>query len=73
MNLTDALIALNYFFLEGPAPACLDSADTDDDGVLNLTDGVFLLNFLFLDGPLPAAPFPDQGVDPTEDELSCLN
>ena len=45
--------------------------DANDDGVLNLTDPVRLLRYRFVGGaPLPP-PFPDPGIDPTEDDLSC--
>jgi len=59
LNLTDAIVVLNYLFLAGPPPACLDAADVDDTGVLNLTDPIYLLNYLFLAGPGPKPPGPN--------------
>ena len=49
---------LNYLFLGDKAPACLEAADSNDDGALDLSDGVFVLAFLFLDGPAPPPPGP---------------
>jgi hypothetical protein len=72
LNLTDALFILNYLFLSGPTPSCMDAADTNDDGLHNLTDGVFLLTHLFLNGPPPPPPHPAAGPDPTPDPFGCL-
>jgi hypothetical protein len=72
-NLADVLIALNYLFLEGPAPSCLDSLDADDSGALNLADPLRVLNYLFANAGSapPASPFPLSGPDPTPDGLEC--
>jgi hypothetical protein len=72
-DLTDALFIVNWLFLAGPTPGCIDSADVDDSARVDVTDAVVLLNFLFLSGPMPAAPFPNVGEDETLDELTCLN
>ncbi len=68
VDLTDAITVLNFLFLGGPQPDCMDGADADDTGVLDLTDAVYSLNFQFLAGPRPPDPGPDDcNVDPTED------
>jgi hypothetical protein len=73
VELTDGVFTLNYLFLGGPAPKCLDAADVDDNGQVNLGDAVRIFNFLFLGGPPPAAPFPVYEADPTDDDsVSCL-
>ncbi len=75
LDLTDPVSVLNYQFLAGPIPACLDAADADDSGSLDLTDAVYSLNYQFLAGPRPPAPGPDTcGPDPTDDpagDLGC--
>ena len=38
---------------------------------LQITDGIAVLNHLFLGGPAPALPYPDCGLDPTDDLLGC--
>ena len=38
---------------------------------LDLTDPVFLLQHLFQSGPAPPPPFPDAGLDPTQDPMTC--
>ena len=69
LELTDAVRILNFLFLGGAAPACLDAADSDDNARIELTDAVVLLGFLFLGNRPPAEPL-DCDVDPTEDDLS---
>ena len=68
INITDGIFILNFLFLGGPNPPCEDAADADDSNAINITDGIYVLNFLFLGGPDPAAPYPDCGTDPDEDE-----
>jgi hypothetical protein len=74
-NLADAVYTLNYLFLGGTEPECLEAADDDDNGTINLTDPVRLLNYLFLGGPAPPAPGPgpgDCGEDPAgSPNLGC--
>lgn len=71
LELNDAVVVLNFFFLSGPAPRCLDAADFSDAGEVSLTSAVAILNFIFLGGPPPAVPFPNAGLDPTPDSLPC--
>ena len=75
VNLTDGIFLLNFLFLGGPPPPCLDAADANDDGDLNITTGVYLFNFLFLGGPPPPAPgHVTCGSDGTpETTLGCLS
>ena len=71
LNLVDALGVLNYLFLGGAAPDCLDRADVNDDGNVMLSDALGLLNYLFVpSAATPALPFPDPGSDPTPDTLA---
>ena len=68
MNITDAVFILNYLFLGGRQPDCLDAADSDDDGTLSITDGVRILGVLFLGtGIIP--PPNVCGPDPTAEDL----
>lgn len=71
LELTDAVFILAHLFRSQREPTCLKAADADDDGTVNLTDAVYLLNFLFLGRRAPPLPFPDCGIDPTNDELTC--
>lgn len=70
-NISDAIVILEFLFLGGETPACLDAADVDDSGDLAITDGIALLGFLFLSGPPPEPPFPYAGLDFTPDDLEC--
>lgn len=70
LEITDAIVILNWLFTGGPTPRCMDAADSDDDGKVNLTDAIRTLFFLFGGGPPPAAPGPGVcGADPTADGL----
>ena len=71
-DISDAFVALNWLFLGGPAPECMDAADADDTGVIELTDPVYFLSWRFLGGPRPPAPsLATCGPDPSEDPLGC--
>ena len=74
LNITDAIHILRFLFAGEPAMlGCMDAADVDDDGSVAINDAVYLLNFLFRRGlPLPD-PFPECGLDPTEDTLGCMS
>ncbi len=75
IDLTDPVTVLNFQFLAGPRPGCMDAADSDDSGTLDLTDAVYSLNYQFLAGPAPPNPGPDAcGTDTTDDvggDLGC--
>jgi hypothetical protein len=78
IDISDPIFILDFLFLGGTAPVCLDAADIDDDGALSLTDGIRLLNYLFLSDAPPPPPGPNCGEDPTADPLeecgeSCGN
>jgi hypothetical protein len=71
VNISDALVVIGYLFRDGAPLSCLDAADSDDSGRVDLTDAIFFLNHLFLGGPPPPPPYPQDGPDPTPDELEC--
>ena len=73
LDVSDGVFVLNFLFLGGPRPECLDAADVDDSGDLLLTDAVYLFRFLFFGlSPSPSAPGPlECGPDPTADRVSC--
>jgi len=74
VDITDGIATLNFLFLGGQEPPCLDASDADDSGGLDLSDGVAVFSFLFLDGAPPPEPGPKEcGVDPTADELTCAS
>ena len=73
VDLTDAVSIAHYLFLGGTQPVCMDTADSNDDGILDISDPVYLLFYLFIaDSPPPPEPFPEAGNDPTfRDNLGC--
>ena len=71
VDLADVIFHLDYTFLSGPLPSCMDAGDANDDGVSDVSDAIFLLYWFFLDGPGPWVPFPNPGEDFTNDSLDC--
>ena len=69
-DIADALRILGHLFGRATALTCRKAADLDDDGRLNLADAIHLVRVLFGERT-PLAPFPECGVDPTPDPLSC--
>lgn len=72
MDIADPIYCLSYLFLEGPAPRCFSAADTNDDGEFNISDPMLSLLSMFSAGPSMRAPYPQPGLDPSEDMLDCL-
>ena len=71
IDISDPIFLLGYLFLGEKAPDCLDAGDANDDGLLDISDAVYGLTFQFLGGPPPPSPYPDCGIDPTDDALDC--
>jgi hypothetical protein len=70
VDIGDPVTLLNFLFLGGLAPPCMDAADSNDDGTIDLADSTATLTALFLGGtPLPEPSSP--GGDSTLDDLSC--
>jgi hypothetical protein len=58
VDLGDPVFLLDYLFLGGAEPSCLESADVNNDGELGITDAVHLLGFLFGGWEPPPDPGP---------------
>ncbi|HIN81081.1 MAG TPA: hypothetical protein EYN00_08395 [Planctomycetes bacterium] len=71
-NIADVVYLLANLFSGGEDPSCDDACDGNDDGSLNIADAVYSLTALFNGGASPPPPFPDCGIDPTDDALDCL-
>ncbi len=69
-DIGDAVNILAYLFLDGQQ-ICEDAADANDNGWLDLADAIYILEYVFLNGPVFPDPFPNSGLDPTPDNLSC--
>ncbi len=73
INLTDGLYSLNFLFLGGEKPPCLDAVDANDDGVIDITDPIATLTYLFITGVHLPPPNVNAGNDPTPDTLGCVS
>ncbi len=71
--IVDAASLSNALFSGGTAPGCFDAADFNDDGSVDLTDIQALLNAGFVTMVSVPPPYPDCGLDPTADSLTCAN
>ena len=71
IELIDPLFVLSYLLGE-VVPACPDASDANDSGTINVVDVVYLLHFLFEPSfPALPPPYPECGLDGTDDELAC--
>lgn len=72
VDISDAINILNWLFLGTGIMPCEDAGDANDSGNIDLSDAVYILGHLFAGAnPAPPEPFPDAGIDPTDDELIC--
>lgn len=57
VDLSDLIFLVNFLFLAGAEPPCMDEANINGDPgcAVDLSDLIHLVNFLFLGGPGPAA------------------
>jgi hypothetical protein len=72
LDIGDPVWILNDLFHDGRPSPCGDAADSNDDGRLDISDAVHLIRYLFLTGAAPPLPFPECGLDLTEDEIDCV-
>src|SRR3989442_10190056 len=74
VDISDPVHVLDYLFLGGETPSCLDAADSNDDGSVDISDAIRTLVFLFEGGAALPAPGLACGSDPTDgDRLGCLS
>jgi len=69
VDVTDMSYLMDHLF--PPQFPCMKAADCNDDGEVDITDVNYLWDNMF-SGNIPA-PYPDCGVDPTPDDLSCTS
>lgn len=53
VNIADIIAAVSWTFESGPAPICLEEADTDGDGLVTIEDLVRLVNYVTDGWPVP--------------------
>ncbi len=74
VDLADPIFIINYLFVGGPEPHCLDAGDSNDDGNnLDVSDVIYTIQWMFSGGLPPPPPHPDCSPDPTSDGLECVS
>jgi thermolysin len=53
VNVSDAVMVINYVFLGSTAPDPLEAADPNCDGGVNVSDAVMIINYVFVGGNAP--------------------
>ncbi|MBD3217026.1 MAG: hypothetical protein GF310_02030 [candidate division Zixibacteria bacterium] len=53
INVSDAVLLINYIFIGGSAPCHCIHGDTNCDGSVNISDAVVIINYVFLGSPTP--------------------
>jgi len=72
VDISDGIYSLQYIFQAGPVPPCMDAADANNDTAVDISDSIWTFNYLFRGGPQPSEPFPQAGVDPSDDDSGSL-
>jgi Peptidase family C25/Propeptide_C25/Dockerin type I domain/Putative Ig domain len=54
VNVSDAVMIINYIFISGEAPNPLEAGDATCDIIVNVSDAVWIINYVFIEGsPAP--------------------
>ena len=74
LEITDAILNLDFQFIGNYVPRCKDAHDFDDNGRIEITDSIANLQHQFVGGQGPAPPgMKSCGKDPSDDTLPCEN
>ena len=71
INLTDVVALLRVLNDTDPVPSCADALDVNDDGSIDAGDRDHLSDFVGGSVSSLPDPFPEPGIDPSGDNLSC--
>jgi hypothetical protein len=71
LDIADPVWLVASIYHDGPPAPCPDAADSNDDGLVDASDVVYLIEYLFRAGDAPSSPFPECGLDVTEDDVDC--
>jgi len=71
IDINDAMIILNYLFMNGPRPGCLAAGDTNADGRLTVSDATRILWYQFGFLPPPPEPFAECGCPEEPAPFDC--
>ncbi|MEE8142005.1 MAG: dockerin type I domain-containing protein, partial [Planctomycetota bacterium] len=63
IDIADAIFTINYLFVDGADPSCLDAADANNDGTVDVSDVIYTIQWAFNEGRDFPEPFPNCGLD----------
>lgn len=72
VDVFDDTVIFEWLNLGGEDRSCLAASDMNDDGAVDNSDVLCMLQWIFMGGVAPPAPFPACAVDPTPDNLGCV-
>ena len=74
-DFADAVFALQYLFVDGEEPSCMDAADSNDDEKVDVADAAMILARLFAGADRLPDPFGECGYDTTQslNKLRCAS
>lgn len=53
IDISDLVYLVDYMFIGGTAPVCVEEADINGSGEIDISDLVYLVDFMFMGGPPP--------------------
>ena len=53
IDISDLVYLVDYMFVSGPMPPCLQEADLNADNGIDISDLVYLVDYMFVGGPEP--------------------
>ncbi|MBD3219366.1 MAG: hypothetical protein GF310_13925 [candidate division Zixibacteria bacterium] len=63
VNVSDAVLIINYVFMGSSPPDPLEAGDSNCDASVNISDAVMLINYIFVGGESPCDPSGDGNPD----------
>ncbi len=73
INIGDAVTVIEYIFVGGAAPQCLEEGDADGSGSVNIGDVVKLIEYILFGGGAPSCPASGDSTLTSGERLAAFN